>query len=70
MEATKTALRHYTQVHDWLMANGLEVDPSKTELMTFTKEHPNKNLIRGKIHRVWYDDPTQGPNRVTIVTSL
>jgi hypothetical protein len=37
-EATKTALHYYAEVHDWLSANGLEADPTKMELMTFTKE--------------------------------
>ena len=44
-------------MHNWLTANSLKADPSKTELMTFTKDHLNCNLIRGKIEEAWYNNP-------------
>jgi hypothetical protein len=57
-------------MHNWLTANSLKADPLKTELITFTKDHPNCNLIRGKIEGAWYNDPAQGPNHITTITSL
>jgi hypothetical protein len=69
-KATKMALQHFTLMYDWLTANGLKADPLKMELMSFTKEHPNHNLIGGKIEGTWYTNPTQGSNCVTTVTSL
>jgi hypothetical protein len=69
-EATKTALRHYAIIHDWLTANSLEADPSKMELMSFMKECSNRNLISGKIEGARYNNPVQGPNHVTMAISL
>ena len=34
--ATEAALDGYKEVLGWLRANGLDADPSKTKLMTFT----------------------------------
>ena len=36
MAATEAALEGYKEVLSWLHANGLDADPSKTELMMFT----------------------------------
>ena len=43
--ATETAIKYYGEVLTWLQENGLSIDPSKSELMTFTKTCANHNLV-------------------------
>jgi hypothetical protein len=54
----------------WLHANGLDVDPSKCELMIFHKTHKHANLLGGEITEAQYLDSTLGPNTIKTTKSL
>jgi len=64
------AHQYYTEVLKWLDDNGLQANPSKTELMMFRPTHANPNLIGTNILGARYSDPNLGPNHVTTVSHL
>ncbi len=63
--ATKAALEGYKVVTTWLHMNGLEADPAKTELMTFTPTR-RSNLTGSNIQGT---QPTPDHN-ITMTRSL
>jgi hypothetical protein len=70
MAATEAALEGYKEVLGWLRANGLDADPSKTELMTFTRQRANPDVVGGPNTEARYDDPIRGRCTVWTVTHL
>ncbi len=63
--AAKSAVLGLEQALAWLHRNGLTVDPDKTELITFTQQPHNPNLIGRNTLGVRYTDPIWGAQRVT-----
>jgi len=47
--ATERATAYHGEVLTWLQEKGLNIDPSKSELVTFTKAKLNRDLIGGPI---------------------
>jgi hypothetical protein len=75
VSATTTAVasrahQYYMEVLKWLDDNGLQADPSKTELMMFRPTRANPNLTGADIMGARYTDPNLGPNHITTVSHL
>jgi len=69
LAATKLAIAGYEIALDWLHTNGLEADPSKTELMTFVcQRQPEKT--GGNTLRAQYSNKSNALNRITTVKWL
>jgi hypothetical protein len=68
--AASKARQHYMEVLKWLDNNGLQADPSKTELMMFRPTCANPNLIGTEVLGARYTDPSLGPNHITTVSHL
>jgi hypothetical protein len=68
--AASRARQYYMEVLKWLDDNGLQADPSKTELMMFCPTHANPNLTGADILGVRYTDLNLGPNHITTVSHL
>jgi hypothetical protein len=68
--AASRARQYYTEVLRWLDDNGLQADPSKTELMMFRPTRANPNLIGANVLGARYTDPNLGPNHITTVSHL
>jgi hypothetical protein len=67
--ATESAIAGYEIALDWLRTNGLEADPSKTELMTFVRRRqPEKT--GGNTLGARYGDKSNALNRITTVKWL
>ena len=43
--ATERTMKYHGEVLTWLQDNGLAINPSKSELITFTKKHANQDLM-------------------------
>jgi hypothetical protein len=70
MAATEVALDGYKEVLGWLQANRLDADLNKTELMTFTQQCANPNIVGGPNTEARYNDPIRGCCTVRTVTHL
>jgi hypothetical protein len=68
--AASRARQYYMEVLKWLDDNGLQADPSKTELMMFRPTCANPNLTGANILGTRYTDPNLGPNHITTVSHL
>jgi hypothetical protein len=64
------ALKGYKEVLGWLRDNGLDADPSKMELMMFTRQRANPDIVGGPNTEARYDDPIRGRCTVQTVTHL
>jgi hypothetical protein len=68
--AASRACQYYMEVLRWLDDNGLQANPSKTELMMFCPTRANPNLTGADVLGARHTDPNLGPNHVTTVSHL
>ena len=68
--AATSAIKRLHKVLDWLHHNGLDIDPTRTELMTFTKSHVDPNLTGDATLRTHFTDSLGNDHRIFTVTSL
>jgi hypothetical protein len=68
--AAISAIKGFHEVLDWLHHNGLDVDPTKTELMTFTKSRADPNLTGDATLCTHFTDSLGNDHRISTVTSL
>jgi len=68
--AATSAIKGFHKVLDWLHHNGLDVDPTKTELMTFTKSRVDPNLTGDATLRTHFTDSLGNDHHISTMTSL
>jgi len=68
--AATSAIKGFYEVLDWLHHNGLDIDPTKTELMTFTKSCVDSNLTGDATLRTHFTDSLGNDHHISTMTSL